>query len=288
VALPDFLVKKVPKQENIKRVRGLLDDPSLHTVCESASCPNIGECFSRNTLTFMILGNVCTRHCGFCGVEKGTPLPPDPQEPQKIAEAVKKLGLDYVVITSVTRDDLADGGARQFAKVINALKGIKPHTEVRVEVLIPDFKGDAQALKIVLEAFPCVLNHNVETVPRLYPVIRPQADYIRSLTLISRAKALKKEVYTKSGFMVGLGETEAEVISLLVDLKRAGCDIVTVGQYLPPSKNHPPAERYVDPKEFEEYQKIGQRLGIKKIVCGPFVRSSYLAAEILCKKHSDY
>jgi len=286
VALPDFLVKKIPKQENIKRVRALLDDPSLHTVCESASCPNIGECFSKNTLTFMILGNICTRQCRFCGVEKGTPLPADPEEPRRIAEAVKKLGLNYVVITSVTRDDLPDGGARQFARAIHTLRQANP--AIQIEVLIPDFKGDLNALQIILEALPDVLNHNLETVPRLYPAIRPQADYLRSLELISRAKALKKEVYTKSGFMVGLGEAESEVIALQVDLKSAGCDVVTVGQYLPPSKDHPPVERYVDPKEFVEYQKIGQRLGFKKIICGPFVRSSYLAAEILCKKHSDY
>lgn len=219
----------------------------------------------------MILGNICTRSCRFCGVDKGTPLPPDPDEPERIAKAVKKLGLDYVVITSVTRDDLPDGGANHFAAVINVLRNT-----VRVEVLIPDFQGNQQALKTVLNANPYVLNHNVETVPGLYPIIRPQADYQRSLSLLKTAK--KSGVYTKSGFMVGLGENKEEVVSVLKDLRAAECDIITIGQYLPPSKAHLKAERYVLPEEFEEYKEAGNKLGLK-VEAGPFVRSSYHAKD---------
>ena len=222
----------------------------------------------------MILGNVCTRSCKFCGVSKGCPLPPDPDEPKRIAQAVKKLGLNYVVITSVTRDDLPDGGASHFAAVINVI----PKT-VHVEVLVPDFQGNEEALKTVLDANPYVLNHNVETVPRLYPHIRPQADYQRSLSLLKTAK--KSGVYTKSGFMVGLGENKGEVVSLLKDLRAAECDIVTIGQYLPPSKAHLRAERYVLPEEFEEYQVIGKDLGFLEVFSGPFVRSSYQASRLV-------
>lgn len=275
--LPRFLVKRVPKQQNIKRIRELVNDCQIHTVCESAKCPNIGECFSANTLTFMILGNVCTRSCSFCGVEKGQPLAPDPKEPQRIAQAVKKLGLNYVVITSVTRDDLPEGGADHFALVIKGLRDL-----ARVEVLIPDFQGDENALKTVLNAKPFVLNHNVETAPRLYAKIRPQGNYQRSLELLSKAKKSNacternRGVYTKSGFMVGLGETQDEVFTVLKDLKTAGCDLVTIGQYLPPSKTHFSVERYVHPDEFKEYEVFGQKLGLE-ILAGPFVRSSYHA-----------
>ena len=271
MALPKFLVKRIPKQENIRRIRELVDDCRIHSVCESAKCPNIGECFSQNTLTFMILGDLCTRNCRFCGVDKGIPLPPDPDEPKRIAQAVKRLKLNYVVITSVTRDDLPDGGAPQFARVIKSLRPLK------VEALIPDFQGDQKALRTVLEANPYVLNHNVETAPSLYPKIRPQANYQQSLILLRRAK--NKGIYTKSGFMVGLGETKAEVISVLKDLRSIECDFVTIGQYLPPSKAHPKAERYVLPEEFEEYRDIGKSLGFLKVFSGPFVRSSYHAQE---------
>ena len=274
-ALPRFLLKRIPKQKNIRRIRELVNDGQVHTVCESAQCPNIGECFSANTLTFMILGNVCTRSCAFCGVAKGPVLPPDPQEPQRIAQAVKKLDLNYVVITSVTRDDLPDGGAEQFAKVIYALRVTR--NALRVETLIPDFQGDSKALQTVLDQKPFVLNHNVETAPRLYAAIRPQAQYQRSLELLCRAK--KRNVYTKSGFMVGLGETQDEVFSVLKDLKNADCDLVTIGQYLPPSPAHPPAARYVLPDEFKEYETFGQKLGLK-VFAGPFVRSSYQAEKI--------
>ncbi len=227
----------------------------------------------------MILGDLCTRNCRFCGIDKGIPFPPDPDEPKRIAQAVKRLKLNYVVITSVTRDDLPDGGASQFARVIKSLRPLK------VEALIPDFQGNQKALKTVLEANPYVLNHNVETAPSLYPKIRPQANYQQSLILLRRAKnkgtrpEQSRGLYTKSGFMVGLGETKAQVISVLKDLRSIECDFVTIGQYLPPSKAHPKAERYVIPEEFEEYRDIGKSLGFLKVFSGPFVRSSYHAQE---------
>ncbi len=272
--LPSFLIKRVPKQKNIRKIRALINDFRIHTVCESAKCPNIGECFSQNTLTFMILGNVCSRNCSFCGVAKGSPLPPDPDEPRRIALAVKKLGLNYVVITSVTRDDLPDGGASHFAAVIQELGSVK------TEVLIPDFLGNEASLKTVLDAKPFVVNHNLETVPRLYPIIRPEADYKRSLDIFRNIKKKNQGVYTKSGFMVGLGETKEEVFSVIKDLKAVGCEIVTIGQYLPPSKLHPKVVRYLIPEEYEEYTAFGKQLGIK-VFSGPFVRSSYHAAEVI-------
>jgi len=272
MSLPKFLIKKTPKQENIRKIRSLINDNQIHTVCESAKCPNIGECFSQKTLTFMILGNICTRNCGFCAVKTGKPLPPNPEEPQRIAEAVEKLGLQYVVITSVTRDDLPDGGAAQFAAVIRKLAPLK------VEVLIPDFQGSQEALTTVLDAKPYVLNHNLEIVPRLYPEVRPQADYQRSLDILRSSKAINPHIYTKSGFMVGLGENQEEIFALFEDLKRVGCDLVTIGQYLAPSKANLPVKRYVPPEEFEVYQKIGEGLGLK-VKAGPFVRSSYHAKD---------
>ncbi len=271
MALPKFLIKRDPKQENIRKIRSLIGDPHIHTVCESAKCPNIGECFSKNILTFMILGGICTRNCRFCGVEKGTPLPPNPEEPKRISEAAKKLKLNYIVVTSVTRDDLTDGGASMFAAVIKSLRPLK------VEVLIPDFQGSQAAIKTVLNAHPYVLNHNLETVPRLYPEIRSQADYERSLNLLKTAKI--EGLYTKSGLMVGLGETKQEIFSVLDDLRRVECDFVTIGQYLPPSKAHPKAARYAHPDEFKEYCRIGKSLGFLKVFSGPFVRSSYQAEE---------
>jgi lipoic acid synthetase len=277
VSLPQFLVKKVPKQNNIRRIRGIIDDNRVHTVCEAASCPNIGECFSQNTLTFMILGVICTRGCRFCGVAKGTPSPLDPAEPALIAQAAKKLGLSYVVVTSVTRDDLPDGGADQFARVIARLRSELP--QARVEVLIPDLQGNQAALETVLAARPQVLNHNVETAPRLYPEIRPQADYQRSLRLLRQAKAKDPGIYTKSGFMVGLGESRDEVFQVVNDLNMAGCDIVTIGQYLAPAKGLAQVVRYVDPEEFEEFKSYGEELGLK-VAAGPFVRSSYHAKEV--------
>ncbi|HET6455273.1 MAG TPA: lipoyl synthase [Armatimonadota bacterium] len=258
---------------------GFLGSMGLHTVCQSASCPNIGECFSKGTATFMILGNVCTRTCGFCGVRHGDPLPLDAEEPRHVAEAAARMALKYVVVTSVTRDDLADGGAAHFAETIRQIKGMIPG--VRVEVLIPDFGGDPDALRTVLEARPCVLNHNVETVPRLYPIVRPAADYQRSLALLETAKAIEPSVYTKSGLMVGLGETKEEVIALLRDLRSRDCDLVTIGQYLRPSKSNLSVAEYIRPTQFEEYRAIGESLGFRFTASGPFVRSSYHAEELL-------
>jgi lipoic acid synthetase len=227
----------------------------------------------------MILGNICTRNCAFCGVEKGIPIPPDPEEPRKIAEAVKGLGLNYIVITSVTRDDLPEGGTEQFIKVIKEIRGIK----VLIEVLIPDNLD----LDKLIETRPEVINHNIETVPRLYSAIRPQADYQSSLRILKYVKEKDSSIYTKSGFMVGLGETDEEVASALRDLSRAGCDIVTIGQYLAPSKNHAKVERYVAPEEYDKYREWGKGYGIRFVAAGPFVRSSY-QAETLWKRHNDF
>jgi lipoic acid synthetase len=276
--LPDWLIKRVPKQQNIRLVRELIGDDRVHTVCEEAKCPNIGECYANRTCTFMILGDVCSRNCAFCAVASGQPQPVDPAEPERVAAAVKKLGLNYVVITSVTRDDLPDGGASQFAAVIRSL--LVTRYSLQIEVLIPDFQGDTKALKAVLDAKPTVLNHNIETVPRLYPTVRPQAIYQRSLDLLAHAKRADSSIYTKSGFMVGLGETKEEVATALQDLKAASCDIVTIGQYLPPSRAHLQPARYVTPAEFNEYEKIGRGLGLLQVSSGPFVRSSYHAGEI--------
>ncbi len=289
--LPTWLIKRAPKSQNIKKLRSLINDPKIHTVCESAKCPNIGECYSRKTMTFMILGNICTRNCRFCAVEHGTPLPVDESEPKRVAKAAKKLGLKYVVVTSVTRDDLPDGGANQFAKTINDLRlvlrseseGGLTINEIRVEVLIPDFKDNTKALKKVIEASPDVINHNVETVPRLYPEIRPQANYQWSLNLLQNVKKIDKNICTKSGLMVGLGERFDEVVEVLSDLRRVDCAIVTLGQYISPSKAHAAVVEYVKPEVFEKYKTIGLEMGFKHLFSGPFVRSSYQAHKIFRK-----
>ncbi|OGB87874.1 lipoyl synthase [candidate division WOR-1 bacterium RIFCSPLOWO2_02_FULL_46_20] len=276
--LPNYLVKKIPKLRNIRKIRRIIDDCHINSVCESAKCPNIGECFSQNTLTFMILGDICTRHCRFCGVAKGSPLSVDPEEPQRIARAVKKLGLKYVVVTSVTRDDLADGGASQFAEVLLQLQ--TSNSALRTEVLIPDFQGNKAALQTVLAAKPFVLNHNIETIPRLYLTIRPEAGFRRSLELLSWVKRQKSSIYTKSGFMVGLGEKKEEIFDVLIELRSAGCDVVTIGQYLAPTRAHFQVQRFVEPDEFCEYESFGKKMGLK-VFAGPFVRSSYRAGEIV-------
>jgi len=275
--IPEWLTVKAPKRGAYEEMAGFLDSLGLHTVCQSASCPNIGECFSRGTATFMILGNICTRSCGFCGVRHGDPLPLNSDEPRRVAEAASTMGLKYVVVTSVTRDDLPDGGASQFAETIRALGSRIP--EAKVEVLIPDFGGDAEALKTVLDAGPFVLNHNVETVPRLYPTVRPTADYQRSLALLETAKKAGASTYTKSGFMVGLGESEDEVLAVLRDLRAMDCDIVTIGQYLRPSKANLPVIEYIPPARFDEYRVVAEGMGFRHVASGPFVRSSYHAAE---------
>jgi lipoic acid synthetase len=252
-----------------------MDAHSLHTVCQEARCPNVGECWNAGTATFMILGDVCTRSCGFCAVKTGKPIELDQDEPRRVAEAIKLLNLRHAVITSVNRDELADGGAKIFADTILQSHALNPQT--RIEVLIPDFRGDQFALNIVLEARPDILNHNTETVPRLYETVRPQAKYERSIELLDRAK--KFGATTKTGLMLGLGELPEEVYSVMEDLREVRCDILTLGQYLQPSKEHLPVHRFVHPDEFAEYKKNGLAMGFKHVESGPLVRSSYHAAE---------
>ena len=270
--------KQIPSYEDLIKVKSILKETKLHTVCEEARCPNLGECFSRGTATFLILGEICTRNCGFCAVEHGNPAPLDHEEAGRVAQAIQKMGLHYVVITSVTRDDLPDGGASHFASTIRTIRAMGQGT--KVEVLIPDFKGEFSSLATVLEGGPDVLNHNVETVPRLYPTVRPQADYERSLDLLKKSKEFHPCILTKSGLMLGLGETGEEVIDLLRDLREAGCDLLTIGQYLQPRSDRLPVVRYVPPEEFEEYKKIGEEMGFRAVASGPFVRSSFHAAQL--------
>lgn len=261
----------------MQAMRGLLERLELHTICENARCPNIGECFSQKTATFLILGNVCTRHCAFCAVQKGQPLPVDEKEPEHLLQAVRSLGLKYTVITSVTRDDLPDGGAAHFARVIRLLR---EEGNTFVEVLVPDFLGSYDAIRTVVAAHPHVINHNLETVPRLYPTVRPEAVYERSLELLSTVKRLDKRIVTKSGLMLGLGETKDEVTGVMQDLRRAGCDLLTLGQYLRPSPQHHPVVCFITPEEFSEYESIGGAMGFSGVASAPLVRSSFMAAEL--------
>lgn len=274
---PEWLKVRAPGSENYLRLKGLMRGLGLHTVCEEANCPNIGECWHHGTATFMILGDTCTRSCGYCNVVHGTPKPPDPDEPRKVASAIQAMGLDYVVITSVDRDDLPDGGAGHFARTIEETRARIP--SCRVEVLIPDFKGDEAALRTVLDAKPDVLNHNIETVRRLYRTARPGGRYDRALELLVRSRAYAPDIPTKSGLMVGLGEEWDEVVETLRDLAAAGCQIVTIGQYLRPSLANLPMSRYYTPSEFAELKRIGLALGIGHVESGPLVRSSYHAHE---------
>ncbi len=260
-------------EEMTKLMRGL----SLHTVCESAHCPNRADCFSKSTATFMILGNTCTRNCTFCAVAKGEPQEVDPAEPNNVVAAIKRLGIKYAVITSVTRDDLPDGGAFHFAEVVKKIQGYD--ASILIEVLVPDFKGSSSALKTVTDALPSVLNHNVETVPRLYPEVRPEADFERSVRLLRNVKAIDNAIVTKSGIMLGLGESHEEVRQVMADLREAECDILTIGQYLSPSLKHHPIVRYVLEEEFAEYEETGKGMGFEAVISGPLVRSSYHAAE---------
>jgi lipoic acid synthetase len=257
-------------------MQGLIKGLSLHTVCEEANCPNVGECFKSRTATFLLMGDVCTRNCNFCAVRHGNPLPLDPDEPRNLAEACKALGLKYVVLTCVTRDDLADGGASHMALVVKEVKKLNPGA--KVELLTSDLGGNWDALKKLLEAPLDVLAHNVETVPSLYPAVRPQADYQRSLAVIEMAKTFVPKVLTKSGIMVGLGETYEEVIEVMSDLISVGCDILTIGQYLQPSPSHLPVKEFVPPKQYQMYERKGLELGFKYVVAGPLVRSSYRAS----------
>lgn len=254
----------------------LLESCGLNTVCAEAKCPNRGECFSRGTATFLILGSVCTRNCAFCGVDFGDPLAPDPEEPNRLAKAALKMGLKHVVITSVTRDDLRDGGASFFASVVKAVRQKLP--KATVEVLIPDFAGSRQALHTVLDSAPDVLNHNIETVPRLYSSVRPQAEYGRSLQLLSRTAADGRSK-VKSGIMVGLGETELEVEEVMGDLRKSGCSILTIGQYLRPSRHQVPLREFISPRKFSDYEQIARSMGFEHVFSGPYVRSSYRAEE---------
>ncbi|HXN72762.1 MAG TPA: lipoyl synthase [Candidatus Acidoferrales bacterium] len=261
--------------QELKRIMRTLD---LHTVCESARCPNMGECWEHRTATFMILGNICTRACGFCAVPSGRPLgPPEEDEPERVAEAVQRMGLRYAVVTSVNRDDQPDGGAQIFARTITKIRERVPGC--RVEVLIPDFRGDWQALEIVMAAHPDVLNHNMETVPRLYRAVRKGAVYERSLELLRRVGQAMPEVATKTGMMLGLGETGEEVLEAMKEIAAQGTHILTLGQYLQPTAEHLPIERYVHPDEFAEYKRAGETMGFKHVEAGPLVRSSYHAFE---------
>jgi len=273
--LPDWIKTRYA---DIHDTKHLLRRHRLSTVCEEARCPNRGECFSKPTATFMILGSRCTRHCGFCSVKFSGPEPVDAGEPENVAEAAEELGLRYVVITSVTRDDLSDGGAGQFAETITAVRRRLP--SAKVEVLTPDFKGDADALKTVLDAGPDVYNHNVETVERLYPCVRPQADYRRSLSVLRRARDFAPDIYVKSGFMLGLSERHDEVIGLLKDVREAGCDFVTIGQYLRPTESNVPVVQYVRPEVFEELRVTALDMGFRFVASGPLVRSSMNAEEM--------
>ncbi len=270
---PDWLKIKPPGGENYSRIRNMMRAGKLHTVCEEAHCPNINECWSSGTATFMILGDKCTRNCRFCAVVSLRPAPPDPDEPQKVAVSVREMGIKHVVITSVTRDDLPDGGAGLWAQTITKVKELNP--DVTVEVLIPDFKGKNELIDMVLDAGPDIFNHNVETVPGLYKKVRPQAKYDISLQVLEHAK--KKGYKTKTGLMAGLGETNEEIISVMKDLRRIDTDIITIGQYLQPSRRHLPVAKYLTPDEFRELEKAGLELGFEHVESAPLVRSSYHA-----------
>jgi lipoic acid synthetase len=274
---PEWLRAPAPVGENYRELKHLVESLQLHTVCESAACPNIGDCWNRRTATFMILGNVCTRRCGFCAVQKGAPLAVDYDEPRRVGEACATLGLKFAVITSVNRDDRKDGGAELFALTIRAIRERVPGCGV--EVLVPDFQGSHAAMDIVLEAAPDVLNHNTETVPRLYRQVRLGARYERSLDMLAYAKSTRPQTPAKSGLMLGLGETIDEVISVMRDLRAANVDILTLGQYLRPSPKHLPIVRYVAPEEFAELKTQGYAMGFQHVESGPLVRSSYHASD---------
>ena len=282
---PDWLKVRFPAGPNYARIDRLHRDQGLHSVCRSAACPNQGECWEQGTATFMILGNHCTRDCRFCNVDHETPLTVDPLEPGKVAQAIAELGLKHAVITSVTRDDLSDGGASQFAAVTRATH--ECHPKCRVELLIPDLQGNLEALHMILTAEPEVLGHNLETVPRLYQEARAGADYQRSLQLLASAKRIAPGIPTKSGLMLGMGETMDEILDVMKDLRQAGCNMLTLGQYLQPTRNHLTVTRYVDPEEFKALRQSGFHLGFEHVEAGPLVRSSYHAAEQFEGKHDD-
>ena len=276
---PEWLRVPIRSGGNLGSVKRMLKELHLNTVCEAANCPNRMECFSSRTATFMILGNICTRNCRFCDVPAGKPQAVQADEAERLAAAVARLGLKHVVITSVTRDDLSDGGAGHFAATVQAVRNKTP--EVTIELLIPDLQGDRAGLKTVMDSGPDILNHNLETIPRLYPQVRPQADYRQSLEVLRQAKQLNPRVYTKSGLMVGLGESESEIHQVMDDLRSVNCDFLTIGQYLPPSKSHFPVAEYIHPDNFKSYQRSGYKKGFAFVASAPFVRSSYKAEEMI-------
>lgn len=279
---PVWLRRKLPDAEALKKMRGLLQRFALNTVCEGALCPNQGECFGQGTATFLILGRTCTRNCTFCAIpSEEHPPAPDPGEPDRIAQAAAELGLTHVVITSVTRDDLEDGGSSHFAQTVKALK--KRNPQIVVEVLIPDFQGSPTALEKVVESAPDIINHNLETVPRLYPEVRPQAMYSRSIDLLKMVKGFNPGKITKSGLMLGLGEEKEEVLQVMANLRSVSCDLLTLGQYLQPSGRHHPVVRYIPPEEFEELRREGEEMGFRGVFSAPLVRSSFHAAEVFGK-----
>lgn len=279
VVKPEWLRVKAPQWERVGNVKEILRDLGLNTVCEEASCPNIGECFNNGTATFLIMGPACTRACPYCDIDfEKKPKPLDPTEPTRLAEAVRRMRLKHVVITSVNRDDLPDGGASQFDRCIREIRSASPGTTI--EVLIPDLCGNWEALALMLQAQPEVLNHNTETIPRLYRRVRPQGDYGRSLELLQRARELAPWVYTKTGIMVGLGETDAEVRQVMRDLRSVDCDILTIGQYLQPSQKHLGVADFVTPQQFDSWQEYGEALGFLQVVSSPLTRSSYHAEQV--------
>ncbi|QYX32674.1 lipoyl synthase [Sphaerospermopsis torques-reginae] len=276
---PDWLRVKAPQWERVGNVKEILRDLALNTVCEEASCPNIGECFNAGTATFLIMGPACTRACPYCDIDfEKKPKSLDPTEPARLAEAVRRMQLNHVVITSVNRDDLADGGASQFVKCINAVREVSPKTTI--EVLIPDLCGNWDALEIILQAKPEVTNHNTETVPRLYRRVRPQGDYQRTMVLLERTHQICPSTYTKSGIMVGLGETDAEVRQVMQDLRSVKCDILTIGQYLQPSQKHLQVTDFITPEQFAAWQAYGEEIGFLQVVSSPLTRSSYHAEQV--------
>lgn len=275
---PKWLRKPVPSQGHKKNVIKYIEEGSLHTVCEEARCPNRSECFSKGTATFLLLGDVCTRNCLFCNISQGLTQLPDSMEPKQVCEAVKKMNLKYVVLTSVTRDDLADGGAGHIAKVISTIQNQIP--DIKIEVLIPDLKGNKKDLDTILSAKPDVFNHNIETVSSIFKRVRSEGDYHQSLNILSYAAKYNKNLPVKSGFMVGLGETKEQVHSLMRDLIEAHVSILTIGQYLQPTKHQVPVAEFITPNNFKQYEIYGKKLGFLKVISGPFVRSSYMASDV--------
>jgi lipoyl synthase len=273
--LPEWLKIRLPRPDVIKEVEGMMRQKNLHTVCESARCPNLPECWSKKTATFMILGDTCTRSCGFCAIKVGKGLEVDPFEPLNVAKVANDLGLKHVVVTSVARDDLKDEGAAQFAKTIQMLRRQNPL--MIVEVLTPDFKAKEDLIRTVVDARPDIYNHNIETIERLHTIVRPQAKYNRTLRVLEMVKEMDPTIHTKSGIMLGLGETREEVLETLRDLRKVGVDAVTIGQYLRPTMKHLPVHSYIHPDEFKEYERIGEEMGFIFVASGPFIRSSYNA-----------